>query len=446
MKQIPLTQSSPSNKTGRLGFYYYPDALHYRQADLDQWLPVLSSLGASWIILQAPTGRAIPETFIQGMLQAEIEPVLHFDLPLGSRQLQQDVLSFFETYARWGVHYVVIFDHPNLRTSWPVSDWAQADLVEQFLDQFLPIAESAVQAGLTPVFPPLTPGGDYWDLAFLKAALLSIQRRGKQKLIEKLVLSCEAWAGNRPLDWGAGGPESWPQSRPYYTPAGSQDQLGFHIYEWYLATTQAALGETLPIIILRGGSLLGDHSDATLPSVDETLHTARSFSLAQKAFSTGAAKGTEVEIPVSILCCNFWLLAATDDSPHAKQAWFRSNGNQVVSRQPVVLKLQDWVKAWRTAAKNAPELQKGAIHHYLLLPLLEPNFEVWQIEKLLPFIHDQHPTIGFSIAEASYANRVTIAGGVQIFPEETILQLCRAGCKVERILPDGTLIASTPAG
>lgn len=436
----------PALPTRRLGFHYFPDTLHYRQADLELWVPQLTSLGASWIVLQAPATRSIPEYFIRGVRQAGIEPILHFDLPLASRQAQEEVLTLFDSYAHWGVRYVVLFDCPNLRSAWPASAWTQAELVEQFLDRFLPLAERASIAGLTPVFPPLAPGGDYWDLAFLKAALLSMQRRGKQKLLENLVLSCEALAGNRILDWGAGGPESWPQSRPYYTPAGSQDQRGFYIFDWYLATAQAALGEPLPVLILKGGSLVGDQADPEQPAVSETDHITRTLALTQKILAEASPTSPEKSLPESVLACNFWLLAAQEGSPYSKQAWFRPDGSIPESRKSLVASLRETVKSQRTLGKSPSENGSGLIHHYLLLPLLEAGFEAWQIERLLPFIHTQHPTIGFSISEARFAERVTIAGGVQIFPEETVNQLRRAGCKVERILPDGTLIASYPLG
>ena len=50
-----------------------------------------------------------------------------------------------------------LFDRPNLLKNWSPSDWAQRNLVERFLDIFIPIAQRALNAGLIPVFPPLEP-------------------------------------------------------------------------------------------------------------------------------------------------------------------------------------------------------------------------------------------------------------------------------------------------
>ena len=66
-----------------------------------------------------------------------------------------------------------------------------------------------------------------------------------------LALSAYAWTHGRSLDWGAGGPERWPSARPYLTPAGSQDQRGFRIFDWYRAVTQATIGADLPMLLAR---------------------------------------------------------------------------------------------------------------------------------------------------------------------------------------------------
>jgi len=35
--------------TNRIGFHYYPDTFHYREKDLQTWLPELQGLGAGWL-------------------------------------------------------------------------------------------------------------------------------------------------------------------------------------------------------------------------------------------------------------------------------------------------------------------------------------------------------------------------------------------------------------
>jgi hypothetical protein len=58
------------------------------------------------------------------------------------------------------------------------------------------------------------------------------------------------------------------------------------------------------------------------------------------------------------------------------------------------------------------------------------------------FMQKYQPTIGFSPSEAALAQRVTIFGNSQEISEVVVDQLTKAGCLVERIHEDGTVIAS----
>ena len=179
--------TTPSN-TRRLGFHYFSDANHYREQDLDVWLPKLQSLGCSWLTMLAPAERAVPEFFINGIIHAGIQPVLHLNLPIEPFRQGSSLQLLLESYAHWGVKYLVLFDRPNLRASWQPSVWAQAYLGERFLGLCIPLAEMAGKVGVSPVVPALEPGGDYWDIAFLEAALRGRERRGKMTLIDSRAL------------------------------------------------------------------------------------------------------------------------------------------------------------------------------------------------------------------------------------------------------------------
>ncbi len=442
-------ENSRIKPQNRLGFHYYPDTHHYRESDLRAWLPELKSLGASWLVLRAPTDRAIPESFLAGLVSAEVEPILHFPFSLTDTPLPEDLSLIFETYARWGIRYVILFDRPNRRRAWSPRDWAQQQLVERFIDRFLPIAEVAVGAGLTPVFPPLEPGGDYWDTAFLRTAMLAIKRRSPRSLLKKLTLSAYAWPGNRPISWGAGGPERWPGARPYHTPPGEEDQRGFRIFEWYLTISRAVLGEKLPIILLGTGCQLGAHGDPTLPAVDEETHTERNLALI-RALSGQVqveAKGDPAAaIPTEVVAGNFWLLASEPDHGAAKTAWFQTDGSSL----PIVGALKQWRETISAETADIRPSQKTIepegllrpIAHYLLLPSYDWGIADWHLEVIKPFIKNHKPTIGFSLVEAAQSTRVTLLGGPQEFSEDILEDLRTAGCIVERIDGDGTSIAT----
>jgi len=465
---------SIQNVRSRLGFHYFPDTLHYRECDLQTWLSELKKLGAAWLTLVAPPDRAIPETFICGLMHAGIQPILHFQLPL-LHQFQDGTLDLlFRAYASWGVSHVVLFDRPNQRSVWPAATWAQSDLVERFLDIYLPVANSALQAGLTPVFPPLEPGGDYWDTAFLRAALQGMERRGETGLLDALHLSAYAWVSEHLLEWGKGGPERWPGVHPYFTPPDEQDQRGFYIFDWYLAEAQAALGKPIPIILLAAGRRLHTTAESPASEIDELEHANINLSIARK-FIAGVPS-EEVDEPLSpyVLACNFWLLAADPPDPSSNQAWFQPDDY----RLPIVAALHRLVTTngagyqedhpplvQETKDEPAYPPHSGALEekhpspiepkvsstlepsahpvaHYLLLPRYAWGVSEWHLDAARPFILKYHPTVGFSPTEAALAARVTVVGGEQVFPEELINEMCRRGCQVTRIVGDGTEIAS----
>ncbi len=435
------------NPPSRYGFYYFPDTVHYRENDIHTWIPELRALGASWLTLLAPADRAIPEMFIKQMIQAGIQPIIHLPFPTIAAGKSDEIAIFFEAYSHWGVRYITLFDRPNVMKNWSASDWAQSNLVERFLDIFIPKAEMALQAGLIPVFPPLEPGGDYWDTAFLLSALQGLLRRGEKDLLTQLALSAYAWSGNRSPNWGAGGPERWPNTRPYTTPAGSEDQLGFRIFDWYLAITKAILGKALPIILLGAGSMIGDQQDRRSPAVDIQAHTWQNITLARLISGQSAEYDT---VPIEVISCNFWLLSAAENDREVENAWYKPNREQM----PIVTVMKEWIASGdaqpSSAAKTIPtpytsHVDSRPIAHYLLLPNFEWGMTEWHMEAIRPFVNKYQPTIGFSPVEASHAKKVTVVAGATKIPESIIDGLLAAGCVVEQISADGMNIATSAA-
>ena len=446
-----MSESTQIPSFEKLGFHYYPDTLHYTENDLRTWLVELKALGAAWLVLLAPSDRAIPEMFITGLIRQGIEPILHFDLPLIDPPKPETYQLLFSTYARWGVRYIALFDRPNTRQAWGATSWAHADLVERFLDIYIPLADMALQSGLVPVFPPLEPGGDYWDLSFLSAALKGIQRRGYTQLLNSLALAAYAGVENRPLSWGAGGPERWPGARPYFTPPGQEDQRGFYVFDWYLAVAQAVCRTSPDILLLGAGSRLRENGEDELPFANYHAHMRENLALARLVGGdTNLSKEEETLEPISshVRACCFWLLAASADNPHVNQAWFQPDGSAL----PVIGALRqiarpttqppEPVPAPSPALESPPPALDHVIDHYLLLPLYEWGVVEWHMDVIRPYLLRHHPTLGFSLAEAALAKRVTILGGEQIFPEDEIDKLRHAGCEVERVTGDGTSIAT----
>lgn len=406
----------------KVGFHYRADANHYSEKDLGLWLPRLKVLDASWVVLNAPANRAIPEGFIATLKMEKIEPVVHFQIKPSRNPKLEEMLLLFENYQRWGVKYIILYDRPNQQESWSAEAWAQSDLPERFLDGFLSLAEAAVAIGLVPVFPPLEPGGDYWDTTFLRGALDGIKRRGSQPLQDRLILSAYAGLNGRPLSWGRGGPQSWPETQPYNTPETSQDQQGFRIGEWYNTIAEIVLERKLPLLMLgiQGPVQAGCDLSETLVNGGRLI----------------ARQGVmgEEPLPEEVIGGAFWCLVGDIDSPDAGFGWYTPDG----SAKPIV---ETFIQQ-----EVSPPTLKGPgerrFTHYLLLPSFEWGVADWHLNITRPFIKRHQPTVGFSLEEALQAEQVTVVGGEEHFSEKQLTYLRNQGCLVRRIDGDGTEIAS----
>lgn len=406
--------SSMATANQRIGYYFYPDAEHYTARDLEAWLPVLDSLGAHWLTLRASPDRAVPEAFIRGLKQAGIEPIVHIPCAIGGHS-PEELSAILPSYARWGVRYVIVFDRPNMQRSWQASAWARSGLVERFLDIALPVLQLERQVGLQPVFPPLEPGGDYWDTAFLEAALGAIARRGKGPLLDDLALSLYAWTGDHGLDWGAGGPQAWPETRPYHLPEGSQDQRGFRIFDWYSVIAEKVLEHALPMLVVAGGATIEAEGTKLGPSkyVDLDLSIVR------------ALEGSEV--PSSLLNFNFYLLAAGESATEADMAWFPHSGKP----RPIVGAMRDFL---RRAAKMLDSPHPKAMDHYVLMAAPQGTSDIFQWAAIGEFAIAEKAAVGFSPVEAQLARKVTLVGDEHTISKAVEDGLRRAGCTVERMM------------
>ncbi|NPV77904.1 MAG: hypothetical protein HPY59_16205 [Anaerolineae bacterium] len=450
------TSPFPSYKT-RIGLHYFPDTLHFRDCDLQTWLPRLKSLGASWLALRAPVDRAIPESFIRPLVQENIEPILQFNLSLGAPPPVEDIQIMLEAYSHWGAKHVLFFERPNSQRSWASPEWAQTRLVERFLDQFLPLAKSAMQAGLIPLLPPLEPGGGYWDTTFFRILLESIVRREEKELLQNLVVSAYAWSWGRPLNWGAGGPERWPDARPYNFSPAIQDQRGFRTLDWYQAIARALLGKSLPAMLFEAGigqDPLSPQGKAAPPIAEQSI-LAIARLLEGEELNDPEDPASRLEpLTEEIIACNFWLLSADTYSSYQSQAWYQQDGSQAPLVEKWIQWVQESISKKRVRQFNQPAVEKAPssptilpderhpIAHYLLLPLYEWGVADWHLEVIHPFVKKYQPTIGFSLQEAALAAHVTVIGNEQTFPESAIERLRIGGAIVERISGSGTSIAT----
>jgi hypothetical protein len=266
-----------------------------------------------------------------------------------------------------------------------------------------------VDLGLVPVMPPLEPGGDYWDTAFLEATLRGLARRGQEGILDALELGAYAWTAGRSLDWGAGGPAAWPETRPYHTPEGSEDQRGLRLPEWYAAIGESACGRTMPIVVVGGGAVPPPGSDQPEVAFEQNVGVVRWL------FSD--------EAPASLKAFAFFLLAAGPEDPEAHAAWFTAPD------QP-----RHDVERIRQTIHSAQKRQRPkSIPHYVLMPPGEFDPALWTLAGKIA--GRTRAAVGFSPEEARHAARVTVLAAPEQIPQTIADDLQRAGTRVERLDP-----------
>ncbi len=392
----------------KLGFHYYPDTDHYSQSDLDTWLPVLHSAGANWLTLRTSATAPVPIEFLTGITSKGIQPIIHIADPVGSLRMAQ-IYTNLKIYADCGIEYVIFFDRPNMRSAWPASSWSHESLISRFVDTLLPILEAQIELGMNPILPPLEPGGDYWDTAFLETSLALIHQRTSDLVREQLMLSLYMWTYGKSLDWGQGGQAAWPEARPYRSPAGSQDQRGFQIHDWYQEIAEHVFGRRIPTLVIAGGA-----------GSSQTYQDPKSLQIANNEVARHLA---EHGIADEILNFNFYPLATAENHQDFPASWYtlpaeKSDGAKVIAEAD--------------EARIHPQTVDRAIDHYILIGLTNRTNGMKLWNAIAPPVMGAKATVGFSLDEAKRAARVSILADYEALPPSVDDELRAAGSMTER--------------
>ena len=416
----------PQGDTG-IGFRYYADTHHYDPSTLDFWIAELAELGASWLVLTSTLEAPVPEHVVRALIAARIEPIIHLDIHPIQPIDRSSFLALCRRYADWGAYYLYVYSEPNRVTSWRFEDWAAPGLPSRFAELLLPVLETTAEAGLLPLVSPLAPGGQYWDLTFLGQLLDIVTQQAAPSLVDHLGVCIHNPAGNRPLNWGKGGPTRWPSARPYQCPPGSQDHRGFYLFEWYDAIIREHLGTSHPLICAATGLVPGNQDDPDFPAVDDMTHSLRSVEIARLIM--------DGDVPPYLFNIAFDALAAGDAEPDDPRAWYRRDSTVL----PAVQALKALKKHPRPIDGSSDGSVTHPIYHYLLIysPTQTPGAIVWSTRWMLQataeYVEHFQPVIGFSIEEARRASRVTIVGTDAAGMDEAEATLRAAGCLVEQI-------------
>ena len=470
----------------KLGFHYYNDHLHYQEKDLIALLPELEAHEAAWLVLKAPSAVAIPEVFIRALLDQGIMPILDFDLRIDEQIRPVDLQLLLETYSKWGVRYVNFFRPPNLRSSWEDEAWALGDVVERFLDRWVPFLRMAQQCHLVALFPALEPGGEYWDLSFLKRLLALAKTKRLKVFAEDLHMAVSAQSFGKPITWGAGASAAWMAPMPYSAiEAGQEDHRGFNTWQWYTEIVKAHTGAAPKLFLFWAGA-------ANKRSAESGL----AFDELDCLLRERAADGLAMPLPDNLLAIAYHKLVKAKPKHHMQPSLFaplteeqtqvldlinealaksreetedeaeidprdamdeaqpeidRADSSLIELETPAHEDLDDEIpaEAEPMAAQTsdthpidpqdlhlgeeyrvAPNLAAWvfSIDHYLLLPSYPWGLPENTFDQMLPIIRDEKPTIGFSVTEAASARKVTVWNENEAFSEADIQFLLDSGC------------------
>jgi len=412
-----IMNSETLSSTHKFGLRYFSDDLHYRVEDLRIWLPQWKTLNCQWLVLYSTPWRAIPEAFLAPIIENGIIPVIQIHqspiVALPTRAFD----SILGAYARWGVRHVVFFDRPNQRQQWSQSQYIAHELPQRFWNIWLPLAEHARDFGFAPILPALEQGGSYWDTSFL-TALLSLVRQTSPHLLNELQLGIYAYSNHANVDWGAGGEARWQATRPYFTPADSQDQLGFRSFEWYDPICQRVLGRSLPQIMLGGGYLPVTDSKQSGNLLSHNLH------IAKQAQNPQALPDYLLNVALpSMDGDNLPVLFNQHAHPtsHAKQLreWLVGKATH---RQP------------KDAMSHTAHGSSKRMSHYVLLQPAALGGASWQMEAAQTFAQHFQAVLGFSATEAQNAQQVSLFAEDSEQIREVSAKLQKSGCKTEQIV------------
>ena len=426
----------------RLGFHYFPDAQHYSEMQIKLWMPILDAMKVGWLVVHSPLSRAIPEDFIRSMADGKINIVIDFNHPLNADVDWDGLETLIRAYGQWGVKYALLDRRANMRAVWGSGRWGNPALVSNYADQFTRFSEMALENAIHPVFGPLVPGGDYWDLAFLQTALTRIAESAPDIVRNNLTLSAYAWDFGRPLDWGAGGPGAWPNAGPYKKPDEfNQNQQGFRTHEWYDAAARTVFGKSLPIMLFEAGISLHPELAGVSYSEPDLGNQLAIFGLLKGANVYDRQEVDRLLSPISlqVIACNYFVLSSANKDDLLYQ-WFLEDGQRLPPAQAIYVRegILDALPSQPTVSSirpESPELSFRYGRYVLIAETLQPSAD--QILASLHYYIEKHkPMVGFSAEDAAQAAIIIAITPDGRLNTATMEKLKQNGGLVKVIRPD----------
>ncbi|MBU0491894.1 MAG: hypothetical protein KKA73_10205 [Chloroflexi bacterium] len=292
----------PAGDNGR-GVHWAP--FSPQPADqVDRFVREVADLHLHWVlvIVYLPgDGHTLTENdyLLAALRRQRIEPVVRISGAVGAYDGR--LTSLVQHLRAQGVLYFQLYNEPNRPDEWAVPGRHDA---AQYLDYWLPAAQTVRACGGLPGIGALDPAGPVNDVDFMRAALAGLLARAPA-VAGYTWIACHNYTLGEPDDC-------------------TGDLDGFARYARYAAVARATLGAELPIICTEGGLYSGDGRWDT-----DYKRTAE-----LQATWTAAAFRWLARRPGYLLAYCPWLLANREMGGHDERwergAWFRPDGVQPV--------------------------------------------------------------------------------------------------------------------
>ncbi|MBQ4514778.1 MAG: hypothetical protein II969_17425 [Anaerolineaceae bacterium] len=442
---------SANRKSKKLGFHYYKDAGHFDDPSLDYWLPKLQAAGTSWLVIYAPDNGEIPENFITRLREVRIEPIVVLNYAISeppSTQIFQQRMAYFHSV---GIHMVQFFNRPNMRSSWNAEDWVKPGLVTRFIRRFADYATICVREKVIPLFPLLEPGGDYWDLAFLRSSVKLIKKEFSESLLSNLVFSASGCLNKNPLSWNEAGPAGYPPAAPYAE--GVVDHRGFYLFQWYEEILRKEIGKNVPLLLMDAGLW-----DASAGIFDVVTRESKQQYLNILNLLQDVTLRTDGKIPSYVLSCCVYKLPTTESLSAAAPAPSGSTENIfTLNAKNLTEELSFAEKTKRALRKLNPVnligsikkvgtniatniqyagryvFQGGSLKEYFLLPEVSSLFTEDQMNTIRQYIKIHKCASGNDLNEALASKNVIMIDDQALYPAYMLRQLQDRGCAVHTV-------------
>jgi hypothetical protein len=243
-------------------------------------------------------------------------------------------------YVDAGVHYFEWGNEPNLVLEWSRPSWDAGGRVDKVCEQFLRNADAIRKVGGIPLFPALSPGGDYPHHDWYRAAFDWLSLHDHLPDLADAALAIH--------------------NRPFNNPLSHSDATGrsFLDYEWIDDLVRSYVGRSLPLLGTSCGYEPGSYENPAFPPIDLQRHAAYNLELLHGFGPHGSRRWRD-----ALFCQCLWLVDAFGHRESQEAAWHNNPRWAAGGNLPAVAALRDdWQArpfqrkwAWESGEPDYPQ-------------------------------------------------------------------------------------------